>query len=670
MSMVETLRLVISGDSAGAQRALSQLEGKATGTTGKLGSTMSGLNKAANIAALGFVGLGAAVGMSVKSYADLAISTGKLSVQTGMSAEGASQLIGQFQMLHVNSSSVGMAIKTLEKNIYGLQTGSSASVAAFKILGLSWDDLKGKSPADQLSLIRDRLSEVQDPAARTAAATTLLGRGASSMAFWYGASAAQIKQVNAALKANGQILSETDYDNAKKAAESWQALVGALKGLEYAVGKSALPYLTFLAAAVRDVVNDLRPFAPVVVPATIALGAFVAVVKTAVFFQKTWGQALGFTKWGADATAIGIDTAAVEANTVALTENDAARAFGYSMGGGTGTAGARIASNLGGDVGPVAGGGSTLGAFGTMAAGAAAAASAAATGAFIYYLATYKQPGTEPSASTITGGGAIGGRGPASGTIGAGGSAAAQAIGVDQARVAREVAGTSKLNAIIKEINSSKPSAENVGRTAVWEKQLKDLATTYPELAGQISATEKAVEKGSKAFEQAAAAAAALAESIRTAYKSMKDFNAATLQAALMGKSLPSPAQAAYASQSDQAAGGATLAQQLSSGQLVYTGTDPVTGAAMYRSVKTPKKQTAAQKKVVQVQSGGRLEPVHAAQGTQATSPSSSNDRYQAGQTGIVQHVWHVTIHGETKSAKEIVKELKRQVSHDVRFAR
>jgi hypothetical protein len=64
------------------------------------------------------------------------------------------------------------------------------------------------------------------------------------------------------------------------------------------------------------------------------------------------------------------------------------------------------------------------------------------------------------------------------------------------------------------------------------------------------------------------------------------------------------------------------------------------------------------------------LEPVHAAQGTQATSPSSSNDRYQAGQTGIVQHVWHVTIHGETKSAKEIVKELKRQVSHDVRFAR
>jgi hypothetical protein len=39
-------------------------------------------------------------------------------------------------------------------------------------------------------------------------------------------------------------------------------------------------------------IRALRPFAPLLTPLAIVLGTFVGVVKTAVFFQKTWNQLL------------------------------------------------------------------------------------------------------------------------------------------------------------------------------------------------------------------------------------------------------------------------------------------------------------------------------------------------------------------------------------------
>ena len=248
--------------------------------------------KLVNAAKWGAVAGAAAIGLSLHTYEDFVIQVEKLSKQTGMSAEGTSKFVGQLQMLHVNSATAGMAIKTMEKAMYGLQTGDAAATAAFKILGLSWSDLANLKPEDQIALIRDRLSEVKDPAARAAAAQTLLGRGAKDMVLWYTASDSAIGKVNKTLKDNGQILNDQQVKDAGKAAASWQVFSGALKGLQYAIAQSALPWLTRLLNVVTGIVRALRPFAPLLAPITIALAIFVGVVKTAVFFQKTWNQLL------------------------------------------------------------------------------------------------------------------------------------------------------------------------------------------------------------------------------------------------------------------------------------------------------------------------------------------------------------------------------------------
>jgi hypothetical protein len=322
-TLVETLRMVINGDSKSAVKAVDDLEKKVESSGTAFGKWGAGLNKAANVAAVGVVGLGALIGKSVSDYAAFAIQVAKTNAQTNMGAEATSQFIGELQMLHVNTSSAGMALKTMEKGIYGLETGSKASVAAFKILGLTWQDLKNLKPEDQIQLIRQRLSEVQDPAARAAAATTLLGRGAKDMTLWYTASSSAIAKVNSTLKANGQIMNEGQLKSAEQAAAAWQTFKGALQGFEFTLARAALPSLTELTKVLTLGLRVLRPFAPVLVPLTIALAGFVGVVKGANMVMNTWQQILRLipAKVVAATVAEEGETVAVEANTAASGAN-------------------------------------------------------------------------------------------------------------------------------------------------------------------------------------------------------------------------------------------------------------------------------------------------------------------------------------------------------------
>lgn len=290
--MTEAIRLVISGDSKGAVKALKDVSGAATESQGAFGKYSAGLNKAANYALAGFIALEAVIIKCVTGYESFAIQVAKVNAQTGMGAEATSRFLGQLQMLHVDGSKAGMAMKTMENAIYGLKTGASASVDTFKILNLTWADLKDLKPEDQIGLIRDRLSQLQDPAARSQAATKLLGRGAKDMALWYDASAAAMAKVNTELQKNGQIMTEGQLKDAAKAALAWQDFAGALKGVEYTIARGMLPTLTRLFGALAKVLQTLRPLAPVIFPATAALGAFVVAIKGAVFFQNTWNQML------------------------------------------------------------------------------------------------------------------------------------------------------------------------------------------------------------------------------------------------------------------------------------------------------------------------------------------------------------------------------------------
>jgi len=307
---------------------IAKLDRDKAALTGMAAETQMTWSKAATAAGITGGVIAAAIGLSAKSYGNFALQSAKFQAQTSMTAEGASRLVGQFQMMFVKGNVTSMAMKTLEKSLYGLQYGEKVAADAYEHLGLTWQDLKDLKPEEQIALIRDRLSETVDPATRSGAATLILGRGAASMALWYSASATQIDKVNAALERNGQILNQDQLDAAKQSLIAWQNLVGAFKGLEYAIGKAVIPQLTNLAKALAVVFNILRPFAGVLWPVATALIAFAVAVKGAIFVQTTWGQAAALMGRGivSTTTSLALETTALEAETLALKANAAALA--------------------------------------------------------------------------------------------------------------------------------------------------------------------------------------------------------------------------------------------------------------------------------------------------------------------------------------------------------
>jgi hypothetical protein len=290
--MVETLRMVIEGSSKGAQQALDELNKKAGTSNTAFGKWGAGVNKAGTLAMMGFVGLGALIGKSVSDYASFALQVAKVNAQSGMGAKATSLFVGQLQLLHANTSSAGMAMKTLEVQIAGAKDGTAASIDLFNKLGISQQQLKDTSPADMIGLVRDRLSEMTDKSEQQLVASKLLGRAAKDDVLWYTASADSMNKVNTALKANGQILSEGQLQSAEKAGLAWQNFLSALKGTEYAVAQAALPALTSLMGPLTGVMRLMRPFAPALVSITVGLGILGGGIKTYIALQKTWNQLL------------------------------------------------------------------------------------------------------------------------------------------------------------------------------------------------------------------------------------------------------------------------------------------------------------------------------------------------------------------------------------------
>ena len=293
------IRLIVSGDSQGAVAALEEVQAATGATAAKseaanaaVATQTASMGKMAAAAGVGFLGLGAMIALSLKSYESFALTVAKVKSQTDMSAEGTSRFVGQLQFFHASTDKAGMAVKTLENEVYKLQTGVPAAVAVFKTLGLTWDDLKNLSPDQKLALIRDRISQIPEPAARSASATALMGRGAKDMTLWYTASSGAIDKVNGVLEKNHQILSGQQLKDAAAAATAWQGLTGAFKGFEYQVAQKVLPIVTDLVKGLTWIIEKTGPLGSTILPLmTVALGGL------AIAFGAVWAAEKIVVMW-------------------------------------------------------------------------------------------------------------------------------------------------------------------------------------------------------------------------------------------------------------------------------------------------------------------------------------------------------------------------------------
>jgi len=325
--MTEAIRLVISGDSKGAVKALDDISKKTKETSGAFGKYGAGLNKAANYGSAALVGLVGVITKSVVDYQAYGKAIRDVTRLTDISTESASTLVGQWKRFGIDATAGANGVKFFNKNLDAARQGTKTQVEAFARLGISMEELKTLDDDALLFKTRDALAEMGPGADRTAIALKLMGRGGTALMPWLNIMPKEMAEVNKQLKDAGLIWGDKQLKEYAAAVKAQREMQIALTGISQVIARDVLPALTPLVRGFGAFLRFIRPLAPALVPLTVALAAFVGVVKGANLVQQTWRTLLRLlpARIAAVTAVEALETRGVVANTVAVEANTLAK---------------------------------------------------------------------------------------------------------------------------------------------------------------------------------------------------------------------------------------------------------------------------------------------------------------------------------------------------------
>jgi hypothetical protein len=104
-----------------------------------------------------------------------------LAARTGETAGELAVLQRAFQNAGMSGGEVGTMLNRLQRFMIEASEGGKTQIEAMEKLGLSYEDLKTKSPSEQLQILAQRIAAIDDPAQRSALAMQIFGRGGGEM---------------------------------------------------------------------------------------------------------------------------------------------------------------------------------------------------------------------------------------------------------------------------------------------------------------------------------------------------------------------------------------------------------------------------------------------------------------------------------------------------------
>ena len=167
----------------------------------------------------------------------------KLSQKVGMSRKG-------FQEWDYILSQNGMSIESLQGGMKKLNNtiddaigGSKTAVNAFGRIGISVDDLKGKSPEQVFEMTVKALQGMPDGAEKAALANELLGRSGSELMPLLNGSSKSVDELKAKAKELGIVLSDDSIDASVKFTDTLDSLKRSLGAVVTKVGVAVMPIM-------------------------------------------------------------------------------------------------------------------------------------------------------------------------------------------------------------------------------------------------------------------------------------------------------------------------------------------------------------------------------------------------------------------------------------------
>lgn len=205
-------------------------------------------------AALAGVGVGVLGGLfgALKVFQSTGEALDKMSLRTGLGVESLAEWGFAAEQAGSDLGTLEKGFAGLSRSLFDAKRGSAEAVDALAAIGLTFHDLEGLSPEEQMEKIADGLASITDESTRGAVAQKLLGRAGRQLLplLREGSGAIQAKRQEA--RDAGLTLTKEDTDNAAALDDALGKLRSQLKGVAIQIGAAlAKPAKEFLDVASR-----------------------------------------------------------------------------------------------------------------------------------------------------------------------------------------------------------------------------------------------------------------------------------------------------------------------------------------------------------------------------------------------------------------------------------
>jgi hypothetical protein len=223
-----------------------------------LGGKMQGLGTTVMKTGGMIAGLGASIVApfvaAVSHFMAVGGALADMSARTGIA-------VGALAELGFAASQTGSGIEDVEKGVAKMQrtiaeaaAGEKTAADALTMLGLTAADLADKLPDEQLALVGERLTAIEDPAKRTAATMEVLGKSGTKLLPML----ANLKELRAEAQRLGLAPTEKAVEDADALGDAWDAMQDVIKATVFEIGSALAPALIPIAESAKNIASSIN----------------------------------------------------------------------------------------------------------------------------------------------------------------------------------------------------------------------------------------------------------------------------------------------------------------------------------------------------------------------------------------------------------------------------
>lgn len=223
----------------GVQSGLLKIERKLH-ATGEAFRSFGGIGVTAGAA------VGAALGGAVNQFAKTGDELNKMSARTGFAAQSLSELKFVAQQSGGDFAMLEKGVRTMAKTVLNAERGLSTATDTLSDLGVSVDDLRGKSPEQLFGLFADKIAAVEDPTRQAALAMQVFGTNGQKLLPMLQLGSSGMQELRDEANALGITLGDEDAAAAAELTDALNRTWQQLMALVNAVGSALAGPLTEL----------------------------------------------------------------------------------------------------------------------------------------------------------------------------------------------------------------------------------------------------------------------------------------------------------------------------------------------------------------------------------------------------------------------------------------